>query len=91
MLWYLKHLSGFFFYTLGLSFFVAWVMLRNAVYPQESALWLQTADLPLAFSAVVYGGISLYLSLRPSKALAWMIAGPLALFFGFVLVMNFWN
>ena len=93
MLTYLQKLSGFFFYFLGSSFFVAFILLRNDLYAREAAIWMQLADLPLVLSAVIYGGLSLYLSLRaperPSNILPVLIAIPLALFFGVILVMNF--
>lgn len=95
MLRFLHQLSGVCFYALGLSFFVAWLMMKNLFYAQESAIWLQVSDLPLAFSAIVYGGLSLYLSLQDpehsSRTLAWMIGAPLTVFFGLILVMNFWS
>ncbi len=95
MLRFLHHLSGFFFYLLGLSFFVAWVMMKNLMLVQPSTVWMQVADLPLAFSAIVYGGLSLYLSLydagHPSKFLMWIIGAPLVVFFGLILMMNFWS
>ncbi len=95
MLRLLHHLSGFFFYLLGTSFFVAWVLIRNLLWIRESATWMQIADLPLAFSALVYGGLSLYLSLlrdgKPPRGLEWMIAVPLGVIFVAILVMNFWT
>ncbi len=94
MLRYLHQLSAFFFYALGLSFFVAYILLRNAIWPVWSAVWLQSADLPFALCAVLYGGLSLYLSLhrpdRPSRTLGWLIALPLAALFLFLVVMNFY-
>lgn len=94
MLQYLKQLSGFFFYLLGASFFIAYLLLKNDYYARESAMWLQVADLPLLLSAVIYGGTSLYLSVKnpeePSRALPYVIAAPLVIFFGVILVMNFW-
>ena len=94
MLRSLHQLSGFFFSLLGASFFVAYVLLKNRLWMTESAVWMQIADLPLVFSAIVYGGLSLYLSLRhpehPATSLPWLIGTPLALFFGVILVMNFW-
>ena len=92
---YLQRLSGFFFYLLGSSFFIAYVLLQNDLYAREAAVWMQVADLPLAFSAVVYGGLSVYLSLqspkKPSRVLPFFIGVPLAVFFGVMLVVNFWN
>ena len=94
MLLFLKSLSAFFFYLLGTSFFVAYLFLKNDLYARESAIWLQTADLPLLLSAVIYGGTSLYLSVKnpeePSRVLPFVIGVPLAAFFGVILVMNFW-
>jgi hypothetical protein len=91
---YLHALSSFFFYTLGVSFFVAYLLFRSGIWPVASALWLQVADLPFALCAILYGGLSFYLSLRPeggSKALAWGVAIPLALVFCFLVVLNFWG
>lgn len=94
MLTFLHQLSGVVFYALGLSFFVAWLLMKNAIVPVPAAVWMQIGDLPLAFSAIVYGGLSLYGSLRSAgkipTALPWMIGVPLAVFFGLLLVMNFW-
>ena len=89
---YLHHLSAIFFYALGVTFFLAWMLMKNLILVQPSAVWLQVADLPLIFSAVVYGGLSLYLSLRSEneKILPWLIGIPLAIFFVLILVMNFW-
>jgi len=92
MIAHLHRLSGFSFYLLGSSFFIAFVLLKNTLWMNDAALWMQVADLPLAFSALVYGGLSLYLSLRTdeSKNLPWLIGVPLGLFFAMILVMNFW-
>lgn len=93
MLRSLQRFSGFFFYLLGSSFFVAFILLRNKLWMNDAAVWMQVADLPLSFSAVVYGGSSLYISLRSddSKILPWLIGVPLAIFFGLILTMNFWQ
>jgi hypothetical protein len=95
MLKYLHQLSALFFYALGSSFFVAYVLLRNDVRPSFTALWLQTADLPFALCAILYGGLSLYLSLQSegsrSRTLQWGIGVPLAALFLLLLVLNFWG
>ncbi len=92
---YLQQLSAFFFYALGISFFVAYLLLRNNVVPEWSSLWLQVADLPFAFSAILYGGLSLYLSLlvpgKSSKFLPWLIGVPLVALFVFLVALNFWG
>lgn len=92
MLSYLHKLSAVFFFLFGSSFFFAYILLKNKVWTNGAAIWMQTADLPFVFSAAVYGGLSLYLSLRSddSKMLPWMIWTPLTVFFGLVLLMNFW-
>lgn len=92
---YLHQLSAFFFYVLGLSFFAAYILLRNDVVGEWSALWLQVADLPFILSAVLYGGLSLYFSLvnpgQRSRSLGFAIAIPLALIFLLLVVFNFWG
>ena len=95
MLTTLHRLSAAFFYLLGASFFIAYVLMRNSLWADPATIWMQVADLPLAASAMIYGGTSVYLSLRgdldhPSKALPWVIAIPLVLIFTVMVVMNFW-
>ncbi len=95
MLIFVHRLSALFFYLLASSFFVAWILMHNQIALESSATWMQITDLPLAFSAIVYGGLSVYLSLlqseRTSRTLPFFIGIPLFLFFGLILVMNFWN
>ncbi len=92
---FLHQLSAFFFYLLGLSFFVAYVLMHNAIEPRLMAFWLQSADLPFALCALLYGGLSLYRSVRnpdhPSRALGWVIALPLGGLFVVLVWMNFWG
>ncbi len=82
------------FYVLGASFFVAAVLFRNGVGGNWPAWWMQVADLPLALSAVLYAGISLYQSVRPAEGKARMlavaVAAPLTAFFLLLLALNFW-
>jgi hypothetical protein len=95
MLKLVHQLSAFFFYVLGLSFFGAYILLRNGYWGIVPSVWLQAADLPFAFCAVLYGGLSLYVSLhdpaKPSRALAWGIAVPLGIVFIVLVVLNFWG
>ena len=94
MLRFIHQLSAFFFYLLGGSFLVAYLLLRNDAVPRASALWLQTADLPFVLAAILYGGLSLYLSLtagRTSKVLAAVIGIPLAIAFVVLAALNFWG
>ena len=56
--------------------------------------WLKVADLPLALVGILYGGSSLYLSVKPkdtnSKTLMAIISLPLVVLFLSFIVMNFW-
>ena len=92
---FLQRLAGVFFFLLGASFFVAYVLLRNDLHADAAAWWMQIADLPLALSAIVYGGTSVYQSLKsprqPSTVLPWLIGIPLGLMFLLIMVMNFWK
>ena len=95
MLRYLHTLSAVLFYLLAGSFFLAYVLLRNALGGFWPLFWLQTADLPLLLSGLLYGGSSVYLSLQPeknlSKSVALTIGIPLAVIFLLSLVLNFWT
>jgi len=90
---YLKRLSGILFYILGGSFFVAYMLQYNEITPL-GAWWLRIADLPLALCGMLYGGTSLYLSVKPhgkdSKVLYIVIGIPLVVIFSTLLMMNFW-
>lgn len=92
---FLRHLSGVCMYVLGGSFLIALVPLKNGTYAEAAALWLQVADLPLLLSAALYGGLSLYGSLRvpgqPSKTLMLGITLPLSTLFALAVVLNFWK
>lgn len=90
---YVHKLSAILFYTLGSSFFLAYLLAQKGIV--NGYYWLKIADLPLAAVAMVYGGTSLYLSLKPDgtpgKALGWTIGFILLLTFIFVSVLNFWE
>lgn len=64
MLRFLRQLSGACFYLLGASFFGAYVLLHNSLWVPQMSAWLQLMDWPLIASAVVYGGLCVYLSLH---------------------------
>ena len=95
MLRYIHQLSAFLFYTFGLSFFAAYILVRNGYGGMAPSIWLQVADLPFALCAILYGGLSLYLSLqhpsRSSKALQWSIGIPLGLLLVVLVILNFWG
>ncbi len=94
MITLLHRISAICFFALGLSFFVAYIGARNGIFALQSAIWMQSADLPFALSAIVYGGLSFYRSLtseKGSKPLAWGIGIPLGLFFCLLLALDFWK
>lgn len=74
---------------------MSYLLLRNAVGEPWPAWWLNVADLPLALVAVLYGGTSLYRSVKRkdgvSVPLLILIGIPLLAFFTFLIVLNFWN
>ena len=92
---YLNKLSAVLFYVLGTSFFVAYLLsVKDSMEPLVS-MWLRIGDLPLAVVAMLYGGTSLYLSVKPadkfSRGLAITIAVPLIALFIFLFMLNFWE
>lgn len=95
MIFFWRRLSAACFYILGGSFFLAYVFFRNGMQGTWPAWWMQVADLPFLLAALLYGGLSLYLSLqspnRPSRALGYVVAIPLILFFLTLVVLNFWE
>lgn len=95
MLKYFHQLTAFLFFTLGISFFTAYFLLKNQMMMVPSAWWMQRADLPFSLVTILYGGLSLFISLnpkeKPAKALALVIAIPLALFFLILVILNFWE
>lgn len=93
MITHLKKISGFLFYVLGGTFFIAYMLHYNQI-TSIGGWWLKVADLPLALVGVLYGGTSLYMSVKPrdgdSKPLYIIIGVPLIIIFSTLLVMNFW-
>lgn len=91
---HLHRLSGFCFYLLGLSGFIAYLLVKNNIWAAPSAAWLQMADLPFALSALTYGGLSFYKSLagdQKKPVLAGVTFVILAVIFGVIVIGNFWG
>lgn len=92
---YIKAVSGFFFYLLGVGFFTAYLLAFNGMGGAWPRWWMEISDLPLTLTACVYGGISLYLSIlqpdKHSKIAAAVIGIPLFAVFLFSLALNFWD
>lgn len=95
MLRFLHALAALLFFLLAGSFFAAYALLRNAVLTPWAERWLAAADLPLLLSGLLYGGLSVYVSLtsdrQASRILLLAIGLPLLVFFGAVLFFNFWR
>ncbi|MBI3331633.1 hypothetical protein HYZ99_01595 [Candidatus Peregrinibacteria bacterium] len=89
---FLHQLAAVLFYLVGASFFAAYIFLRNDIGPQWAAWWMQVADIPFIAVSIVYGGLSLYLSVSGSgsKLLPWLIGVPLAVVFVVLVIFNFW-
>ena len=94
MIPYLHRLTAVLFYLLAGSFFGAYLLFYNGIGGTLPKWWLMIGDLPLALAAVLYGGTSLYLSVKPkngdSGSLLMTIFIPLTLIFSALVVMNFW-
>ena len=92
---FLRNFSAWLFYSLGISFFVAYVLLQNEIGIPWPKFWLSVADLPLLLSGLLYGGASLYLSVKkPNEAspiLAWIIGLIALAIFVFLASLNFWE
>ncbi len=93
MLRYLHTLSAILFYILGSSFFVAYILLVRDIGGGWPLVWLETADLPLLLSGLLYGGSSVVRSLQgeaPVSALLVIAIGlPLLLLFSAAAVLTF--
>ncbi|MEI8230906.1 MAG: hypothetical protein WCG83_07280 [Candidatus Peregrinibacteria bacterium] len=91
----LHSLSSFLFYLLTGSFFIAYLLDRNSLLLPWSDWWMKIADLPLALVALLYGGSSLYFSVKRKEGVSWgvllFIAIPLTALFIFLVILNFWN
>ena len=91
----IHRISAVLFYFLAGSFFVSYLLLRNNMLLPWSGWWMKVADLPLALAAALYGGSSLYRSVKRHEGISWplliLIGLPLAAFFTFLIILNFWN
>ncbi|HLD32995.1 MAG TPA: hypothetical protein VJB10_05410 [Candidatus Peribacteraceae bacterium] len=92
---HLHRLAAVLFYTLGLSFFGAYLLNANELYAPWPQWWLSIADLPLILCGLLYGGSSLYLSVtipqKKSPILALVIIIPLLALFTFLFLLNYWE
>ncbi|MBI5414018.1 hypothetical protein HZA38_00700 [Candidatus Peregrinibacteria bacterium] len=61
-----QKVAGILFYTLGVFLFAAFLFWKNDFFVYETEVFLRYADLPFAFLALLYGGVSLRISLAGS-------------------------
>lgn len=92
---FLHRLSATLFYLLAGSFFLSYLLVRNSVGLPWSQWWLSVGDLPLALAAILYGGTSLYRSIKRREGISWLllifIGLPLLAFLTFLIALNFWD
>lgn len=90
---FLSTLSAVLFYILGGTYFLAIVLNHNGIGSGFPRVWMDIADLPLLLVGLLYGGVSLYRSVRgdtdKSHALMVGIGLPLLILFVLLLVTNF--
>lgn len=94
MIKYIHTVSAIAFYVLGSSFFLAYLFLHSNILTIGSMQWLGIADMPLLFTGMLYGGLSVYNSINDnnhaySRALALSIGVPLVVLFLTLFVLNF--
>lgn len=90
----LHRISAILFYLLAGSFFMSYLLLRNNLLQPWPGWWMKIADLPLAIVAALYGGTSLYGSVKrheeTSRPLLITIGLPLLALITFLVILNFW-
>ena len=93
MLRYLHSLSAWLFYLLAGAFFVAYVLFHNDIAARIAGQFLYVGQLPLLLVSFLYGGLSVYHSIRgeesASRTLAFIIAIPLVVLFVLFLLIRF--
>lgn len=95
MISFLHKFSAILFYIFGIIFFIAYLLFRNTIFSPWPEIVLSICDLPLILSGMLYGGSSLYLSIKnpkqKSKALLLGVTIPLIIIFLMLIIMNFWK
>ncbi len=91
----MHRLSAVLFYLLGGSMFLAYLLQTRGVWPNASEQWMLAAMLPLLVCSLLYGMLSLYLSVRSSSGKSTLLATILAilsiLVFTVFAVLTFWK
>lgn len=90
----LHRLSAFLFYVLGSLGFLSFIFLRNGVYGAAPAFLLDAIKMPFLTVALLYGGLSIALSLRSEdgsihRGVSVAVFLPMFLLFFLSLYFNF--
>jgi len=92
---YFHGLSAVLFYILGTTVFAAYLLEKNGVWPDAARLWMLSVMLPLLACGLLYGGLSLYLSVKnasgKSTVLATMLAVISLIVFSSFAILTFWH
>ncbi len=93
MLRYLHSLSAWLFYLLAGAFFAAYILYHNDILARTAGQFLYIGQLPLLIASLLYGGLSVYQSIRgeesTSRTLGIIITLPLAVLFLLFLMIRF--
>lgn len=94
MLRYFQILSAILFYLLGSSVFAAYLLHGNDIMAEGALQWMLSVMLPLLVCGLLYGGLSIYASVRGSSGKSAVFATVLAAVSLFVFsafaVLTFW-
>ncbi len=89
----LQRSSEFLFFVLGILLLACFIMVKRGIAVEIAQPLLHSIDLPLLLAGMLYGGSSLYASIRQEKefslGIALAIAIPMAVTFLVFASMNF--
>lgn len=93
MLAYIHAVSAVLFYALGATLFAAYLLVRHKLGADLPLKWLSYMDLPSLLVGLLYGGLSIYRSLRDDTSISVIlliaIGMPVALVFVAFFILNF--
>lgn len=92
---YFHGLSAVLFYILGTSAFAAYLLEKNGVWADAARTWMLSIMLPMLACGLLYGGLSLYLSVKgasgKSAVLATILAVVSLIVFSTFAILTFWH
>lgn len=93
MLAYIHSLSAALFYVLGFTLFGAYLFIRHKIGGNFPVEWLRIMDLPSLLIGLLYGGLSIYRSLKDDASISIIlliaIGMPILLVFIAFFILNF--